>query len=311
MTSLPQEIILETTNHCNLRCVMCHFHGRGVTKTRPLGEMDTALWESVIEQISRSTEHHTLITHGAGEPLLYPRLFELIQKAKACPNISVGFMTNAMLLEPDIAEKLLETGIDWLVFSIDGVDPETHARYRVNSDLKIIENNLTHLIKLKQKYNSSKPVLAFNMVCLPELKSQEEKYVRKWLPHADRIMLSRYRPVGSKHLERSMLPETRYPCPNIFRQMVIGWDGKVALCCEDIHCEVKIGDIKNQSLAEVWNGEPVMSIREAHKSARYAEVALCKECDTWAAEHIVESTQTEQNIEKTVTPANIVYRNAS
>ena len=308
ITNYPSEIILEVTNRCNLSCVMCHFHGIGARRVRPLGDMSPDLWRKILRELAQSGMHHTLITHGAGEPLLYPRLLDLLAEAKALPNLTVGFMTNVMLLTPDISREIVRLGVDWLAFSVDGVKPETHARYRRGSDLKVIEKNLDYLIGLKKKQGTNTPILSFNMVCLPEIANQENRYVAKWLPHADHITISVYRPVGSRRLTVHKLPEPRYPCPNIFRQMVIGWRGEVALCCEDIHAEVKLGDLNRQTVYEVWNSERFKKIREIHKFGLYEQMPFCKDCDIWASGKELSRVSLKNGIEKIITPSYTMYR---
>jgi MoaA/NifB/PqqE/SkfB family radical SAM enzyme len=125
--------------------------------------MSSDLWGKILKELAQSGNHHTLITHGAGEPLLYPRLFELLAAAKALPNLTVGFMTNVMLLTPDVSREIMRLGVDWLAFSVDGVEPESHARYRRGSDLNVIEKHLSYLIHLKKKQGENTPVLSFNM----------------------------------------------------------------------------------------------------------------------------------------------------
>jgi wyosine [tRNA(Phe)-imidazoG37] synthetase (radical SAM superfamily) len=287
----PQEIILEVTNRCNLRCVMCHFHGKGAKRIRPIGDMPKTIWSRVLKDIETSGRAVSLLTHGAGEPLLYGDLFLLLAEARRIRNVSLGFMTNGMALTPEVSRSLLDIGVDWLAFSIDGVEPETHSRYRVGSDLRLIDENLDALIRLKRERGSKTPVLFFNMVGLPELEPQREAYVKRWLPHAEQVMISTYRPIGSRRFPKSHLPSPRKACLNPFRQMVISWEGVTGLCCEDIHCEVATGDVRCQSIKEIWYGEALSQVRKAHLEGRFEKVPFCVPCDTWAAGEIIREDQ--------------------
>jgi pyruvate-formate lyase-activating enzyme len=303
----PQEIILEVTNRCNLRCVMCHFHGKDAKRLRPIGDMPKAVWSRVLKDIETSGRAVSLMTHGAGEPLLYGDLFDLLEEARRIPNVQVGFMTNAMALRPEVSMRLLDLGVHWLAFSIDGVEPETHSRYRKGSDLRLIEANLQALIRLKKERRSKNPSLIFNMVGLPELEPQREAYVKRWLPHAEQVMISTYRPIGSRRFPNSQLPSPRRACHNPFRQLVISWVGVTGLCCEDIHCEVATGDLRHQSIQEIWGGEPLSRVREAHLKGRFKDVPFCVPCDTWASgeiireDHLPEKTRTETLAQVTYT----------
>jgi pyruvate-formate lyase-activating enzyme len=306
--NFPQEIILEVTNRCNLRCVMCHFHGRGVRRVRPIGDMPKAIWERVLDDIRRASLPVSLITHGAGEPLLYPDLLELLGEARKIPKIRVGFMTNGMALTPDVSSRLLDLGVHWLAFSVDGVEPESHSRYRKGSDLGLIDKNIQALIDLKKARSSKSPVLIFNMVGLPELERQREPYVKKWLPHAEQVMIATYRPIGSRRFPKSGLPAPRKACLNPFRQLVVSWEGATGLCCEDIHCDVVTGDLRHQSVQEIWCGEALSRVRDAHLGGHFKEVPFCVPCDTWAAgETLAERVLADATMERT-TPAQVIYR---
>jgi len=242
--------------------------------------MPRDLWEPLIDEVGRSGEPCSVVTHGAGEPLLHPNLRDLVVHAKKYANLTVGFLTNGMYLSEEVSAWVVGHDVDWIAFSVDGIDPATHAEYRVNSDLPRIEGNIRRLVRLRGAARS--PRIHFNMVRLPALEDQVEPYVERWRDIADEIMISRYRPIG----KRSFLttPIERKPCPHLYRQMVIGWDGRVALCCEDIFVDVPIGNAAEQSIEEIWAGPRIRELRMAHERGDYASIALCSDCDTWAGD---------------------------
>ncbi|HSB72118.1 MAG TPA: SPASM domain-containing protein, partial [Candidatus Methylomirabilis sp.] len=82
---------------------------------------------------------------GWGEPLLHPRLFEMIALAKRA-GCQVGLTTNGMELHRDAARRLLELELDLLSVSIAGATRETHERIRMHSDLSVILENIRHLL---------------------------------------------------------------------------------------------------------------------------------------------------------------------
>jgi radical SAM protein with 4Fe4S-binding SPASM domain len=303
----PREIILEVTNRCNLRCVMCHYHGKGVEKKREPGDMKPEVWEKVLDEIKEVGKEVVVLTHGAGEPLLNKDLLSLLEKAGKIPCIHLGFMTNGMALTPDFTDKLLETGISSLAFSVDGVDPKLHAKYRRGSDLAKIEANINYLIKRKKELGLSEPDLMFNMVGLEEILPQEEQYVDRWLPHAGQVFISKYRTVGSRALDNENLPEPRTLCSHLENQFVISWDGRVGLCCEDIFCEVETGDVTRQSIKEIWNGPVFNKIRKAQGSGDFSSVPLCSNCDTWAAGEILNQEQVRAGVHCKTTPGSRIY----
>lgn len=87
---------------------------------------------------------------GWGEPLLNPRLFDMIKVAKDA-GCRVGFTTNGTLLDSVTSQRLLDLDLDLLAVSVAGATPQTHAAIRVGSDLLQILNNLRRLLDLRAR----------------------------------------------------------------------------------------------------------------------------------------------------------------
>ncbi len=303
----PAEIIVEVTNECNLRCRHCHFHGEGAKKQRPKGTMDARIWEKLLDEIAAWPVPVTLLTHSAGEPLLYRKLWTLLQKAGTLAHVSTGFMTNGMLLDADRVKKIMDLQVRWLALSIDGIRQDTHDFYRVNAHLPTIESHVEALIEKKYRDNNPYPQLHFNMVGYQDVLDQALDYVRRWLPHAASVMISRFRPVGSRRLWGDIAPVVFQPCPMLDHQMVIGFDGRVGLCCEDIQLDVPLGNVLDNTLLEIYNESPVLlAYRRQHADGTIDKLRLCGDCHVWGGG--VPLTQKQyilagMAIVETVTPA--------
>ena len=314
---LPKEIIIETTNVCNIRCLHCHFHGVGASRKRALGFMSGETWKAIFADISSwvsETEGVNICLHGAGEPLLHPEFEEILKEARKVPKASIGFMTNCMLFNGKWHEIVVELPVDWIWFSVDGVKAETNDRYRKGASLKVIEQNIESLIELKEKRKATKPVLNFNMVRYPDVTAEEViDYVSKWIPHAEVVSIATFRPIGSKRLltedQRKNIPHR--PCPLLYSQLVVSWNGRVGLCCEDINIEVSPGTFGSKTLIELFNSPLFNKIRKLHERNKRHKVPICKECDVWAADiALVRRTETIRGVkvEVTETPAATIYR---
>ena len=287
----PDQIILEVTNHCNIRCRYCHFHGDGAKRKRPLGFIKKELWQKIIREIGSWPKQISLMTHGAGEPLLYKELPELLAFARQYNNISLGFMTNGMLFNNEWTQRALDLSIDWLAFSVDGTDPKKHAFYRRGTDLELIEKHILNLIEEKNKRGLTKPYIMLNMVVYPGMEQEKERFVEKWIAHVNRVMLSKFRPIGSKKLWKNRPSINFQPCPFLFHQCVISFDGKVGLCCEDINLDVELGDVYKQDILEIYNNQKIDNIREMHRQGNLNNISLCSACDIWAAGIIIEKKE--------------------
>ncbi len=273
-----------------------------------------AIFEDVSSWVSE-TYGINICLHGAGEPLLHPEFEEILKRAREIPKASIGFMTNCMLLSGKWHEIVVELSVDWIWFSVDGTRAETNDRYRQGASLKAIKQNIEALIELKEKRKATKPILNFNMVRYPDVTEDEvTEYVSTWLPHAEVVSIAKFRPIGSKKLlseeeEKNKIPYR--PCPLLYSQMVISWDGRVGLCCEDINIEVSPGTFGPKNLIDLFNSPLFDKIRKLHERNKRHRVPICRECDVWAAD-IVLAKRTEtiggMEVEVTETPAATIYR---
>lgn len=279
----PKQVILEVTSRCNLRCKGCALHGPQAFTRRSNGFMAKETWQKAIAEMGTWPSEVNLTTHGGGEPLLHLQLREILDFAGKFSNLKRGFLSNATLLSSEWTDFLLSTGIDWIAFSVDGTDPKTHAIVRKGSNLIQIEQNILHFID-RSRYANKRPQILLNMVLYEEVKAQAEEFVQKWLPLVDTVMLSHYRnPPSSKRWPNVTMAKA--PCQLLWSQMVIAWDGRVGLCCEDFDIEECIGNVRQSRLIDIWNSERVSYIRQMHQDGRQAELPLCRECDTWADMH--------------------------
>jgi len=148
---LFEAIQIEVTSRCNLRCVMCP-----VTALADRWDGRDLSWEAFLRigGAFRNTKYVHL--QGWGEPLLHPRLFDMIRVAKDA-GCRVGFTTNGTLLDSMASQRLLDLDIDLLAVSIAGVTRETHGAIRVGSDLLRILENLRGLLALRNKRQGPRP----------------------------------------------------------------------------------------------------------------------------------------------------------
>ena len=102
MQSRPFSVQLEVTTKCNLACIMCardKYHGRG--KNLP----DDVL-ERFIEDVLPNSQD--IIVSSFGEPMLYPRLQHLFDQIDQESGLELGFFTNFLLMDEDLAKRMIE-----------------------------------------------------------------------------------------------------------------------------------------------------------------------------------------------------------
>ncbi len=127
---------------------------------------------------------------GGGEPLLQPRLVEWITEAKSA-GCETGILTNGLLLKREIAQKMINVGLDWICFSIDSAVAETYEEIRKGSDFERVCESLANIADLRCV---KKPKTMINFVLMPMNFQEVEEIVRL----ADRLDVDQ---VNFKHCD--------------------------------------------------------------------------------------------------------------
>lgn len=154
-----QLVQLESAIACNLKCVMCPWKDIS-RQAENRGIMEEKVWEGIrphLRQI-RSVDFT-----GGGEPLLQPRLAGWMAEAHAA-GCETGILTNATLLTEEKAREILDAGVDWVCFSIDGATKEVYEKIRVGSSFARVRENAQRFCRIRGK----RPVKTMiNFVMMP------------------------------------------------------------------------------------------------------------------------------------------------
>lgn len=237
----PSDIILEVTNRCNLACEYCPAHGKNSERYRKEGDMDKAVWKKIINDAGKWKRRVNIQIAGFGEPLLYKNINELILYAKERNNIRIGLFTNGMLLSDNIIENMVKNKMDWICFSLGGLDSKINDSMRVGSKLETIECNIFKLIEEKKRQLSDKPEIMIN-IAAPRLDIiQKEEYLDKWLPNVSKITVPGIRDFNKSYKEEcDHLRKTIdwSGCYFLYNWFVVNYDGSVSICCEDYNGKI-------------------------------------------------------------------------
>ncbi|MDI6711505.1 MAG: radical SAM/SPASM domain-containing protein [Bacillota bacterium] len=153
---------VEVTSRCQLGCVYCPR-----TVLQDLWDNGDLSWE-VFERELRPVLPDVELLHlqGWGEPLLHPRLLDMLAAAKEA-GCETGFTTNGMLLEPAAMNQLVKMGIDLVCFSLAGAREESNGALRPGSSLMRVLAHAADLAARRREAGGSAPrmVLFYSMTC--------------------------------------------------------------------------------------------------------------------------------------------------
>ena len=287
LRNMPEVLGIESTNHCNIKCIMCP-RGEPDLMSRPVGHMPTSLLRRVIDQVEFFTEPSWL--HWFGEPLMNPHLFEQIEIAKTkIPNL--GISTNATWLRPRAQKSILESKLDTIMIAIDGATKEVYESVRKSDRFTYeqVSANAEQFLARRRELGSKRPFVILSIIVMDITAPEVVDFREYWLARgADQVLFKDYVNWGGQYSEvftdlaaaetRAALASPRpHPCKFMWESMLITWDGRVVPCCYDYDAKMVLGDLKTQALAEIWNGPAYVALREAELQGRN-NCELCANC---------------------------------
>lgn len=157
LKSYPQRLVLELTNACNLRCIMC---GRDEAEFKPtVFKLD---YLKKMEHILHIIEEVTLF--GWGEPTMHPQFIEILKYLNDFP-VRKYFVTNGMKLDK-IKDAIFNYHVDIIAVSLDGANAETNDRIRAGGNFETILNNIKEIQNEKKNRNLEYPYMNFVMALM-------------------------------------------------------------------------------------------------------------------------------------------------
>jgi MoaA/NifB/PqqE/SkfB family radical SAM enzyme len=159
ISGLPIALSVEPTTSCNLRCPECPSGLRSFS--RPTGMLDPLFFKKIIDEVSDHVMYLTF--YFQGEPFLNPDFSEMIRYA-ASKKIFTATSTNAHFLTYDSARKVIESGLDKLIISIDGITQETYEQYRIGGSLEKVLEGAKHVVDWKRELKSKTPHIVFQFL---------------------------------------------------------------------------------------------------------------------------------------------------
>lgn len=276
VSSFPFHVDIETTDACNLRCIMCVHGTTGVMNTGMI-DMDFAM--GFIDQMA-SGGAYSVKFNWRGEPALHKGIVTLVRYAKQKGLIDVQFNTNGLPFDKEKIRQLIEAGLDRVIFSVDGATKETYESIRVGADYDRLIDNIKAFHWIRKEMGKTRPYIRIQMVKMKTNRDEVKQFIDMWKPFVDEIQVNDVTDRGQGNMLSAgdKVAVGRKRCPQPWQRMVVSWDGKVMPCCADWNMKWIIGDAKKESLKAIWKGEQMKRLRRLIQDLRLDEFEPCKSC---------------------------------
>lgn len=267
---------LELAGGCNYSCKMCpQSNGREKEFVRLL---DFDLFKKIVDDaVWHGTEVVTL--HGSGEPTLHKKIIDCIKYVKD-KGLSCQMFTNGYYVD----EKLAESGIDMIRFSVTGYDELTYNTWMKKDAFNRVRENAKFLVDLGVNTHSNHLILDNNNIEFEVCKYKEwinytGTYGEIWLMHN---WSGTYEPEYNRNsIKKKTCGRPFHPTLEVRAGGLNSHQAAVVACCMVLgrDSEAVMGHLDSQSIEEIYNGESYNALRKAHEEERFDDIPYCKDCD--------------------------------
>jgi radical SAM protein with 4Fe4S-binding SPASM domain len=193
--------------------------------------------------------------------------------------VAVHMNTNATLLDEDSIAQLKALGVREVIVGVDAFRPETYAKIRVGGDLIRVATNIETMINV---FGSNGPRLILQFIVMPANENEAEPFRKYWTAKGAIVKIRRQQGwgelVASEGLDIGQ-NERFMPCPWLFRNCLVLWNGEVCQCDGDVDNHHSCGNVRDQSIKDIWQGE--MRRRRARHLAGDFNFPPCDRCRDW------------------------------
>lgn len=300
LNSFPPQVIIDITNICNLKCPLCPTGARLLDREK--GKMDIRLYEDLLDQLKAKV----LVIHlyNWGEPLMLRKFEQYCHLAKQRGFVvSTSSNLNIQLSRQKVAD-IINSGLDRLIVSFDGLSEKTYQLYRKGGDFGLLCQNLRLLVEMKKDLGKKYPLITLQFVrhktnhddlkhlgraCL-KLGADfwqtvdilllfglgdNERLIKQWITE-DRLDNSKER-FDIRKTEQGL------PCVHLWKYPIINFDGTISPCCYVYLQSDDIGDLKQNTFYNIWNSKRYVKARKMFSEKNDYGLKPCSDCTVFKA----------------------------
>jgi radical SAM protein with 4Fe4S-binding SPASM domain len=267
---LPPILQIEPANICNLNCLTCAT-GAQLMERPPLS-MSFETFRNVIDQVK---DYICFVAFWSwGEPFVNSEAFRMIRYAKD-QNLFVHTSTNGHFLSSkEQAMKIVHSGLDSLIVSVDGLDQHTYERYRKGGELKRVIQSIEKILTERNAAEVRTPLVTLRFIVMKHNEHQVAN-VKDFAEHLGVDYVTFRTAIferGGINLSESLLPlsegfrrhDERYlkrekrshpsdsfRCYRPYANLTVFSNGDVVSCENDYNAHVALGNVSEQSLRDI------------------------------------------------------------
>jgi len=265
----PRNLMLELSNACNHACSFCY----NARMRRRRGLADSALVRRVLAEAHELGAREVGFA-TTGEALVHKRLLDHVAAAKQIGYDYTYFSTNGGLLTPELVDRIPDSGLDSIKFSINAGTAANYATVHGRDEF----DHVVAMVRLldRRRRATDRPLkLLVTSILTPENASEGPRLEEALGDAVDEIAF--FPATGAVGPTNGSLAPL--PCPMVFNRAHVSWEGYLTACCVDYEGHLVTADLNTTPLAEAWRNEAFRALRRRHMDEKL-EGTLCHVCVT-------------------------------
>lgn len=285
LPKFPYLVDIELTNFCNLRCIFCGQQAM----TRKKGFMTEKIFKKVIDECAK---YKTPIRFARwGEPFVHPKIINFCKYIKS-KGLLIHITNNGLFIKESDMKALVKLEVNSLVFSFQGATKKEYEKMRNNHRYDDLKSNILKIIKIRG--NREKPFIHVSSTMTNESKKQINAFVNYWVNIVDSVGIGKtnlsrlnthqiksFKSIDKLAVLKKQETIKKYyrPCTEVYQKLSIDWDGKITCCCGDYDNFLVVGNLKQESLFDIWNkSKELKTFRGILDKSMHKCLTLCSTC---------------------------------
>lgn len=236
--------------------------------TEKIGMMELITYERIFKEFTPTS----IKLNWRGEPLLHKDIVAMVRIAKEYGVHEVALNTNATLLDDTTLQAFNMAGLDQLIISMDGATKGTYEKIRKGADYETVCKNI---IRAKLIFRGH---IRIQICPQPDNLHEIELWKEIFGQYADKLRVGKLHDPQGKRNYKIEQPKT---CAQPWRRMTIAWDGDCFPCCGDYLGKVRLGNINDDSIKNMWDSSKMEHIRYMLRTYGRKSVSPCKYCSSY------------------------------
>jgi radical SAM protein with 4Fe4S-binding SPASM domain len=285
----PFTLSVETSGKCQLSCPECPI---GIAQNHAGKLLSPELFQKIIAQTHKHLLYMSL--YFQGEAFLNPNIYDFIKRARS-KRIYTSISTNGNITDERWVEKLVDSGLNEIIISLDGTNSDSYNLYRVGGDFQLLIRQLNRLssllktmpnVKLKviiqfliMRHNENEIPIVREMtkqwgfsLRLKTIQLMNPENENSFLPRKE--VYRRYKKIGTHFVLKNPL---KNHCYRLYKNPVITSLGEVRPCCFDKSGSYPMGNLNETDFKDIWKSKDYMLFRKRVFNQR-KNIDICCNC---------------------------------